>query len=84
MLATLSLVAAGIGVTLVPASMRRLQVEGIVHRPLDPAAGLVAPLNLACRRGDAAPAVRRFLGLARESSSLPEGGGAGCDTPVRR
>ena len=35
MLATLSLVAAGLGVTLVPQSMRRLQVHGVIYRPLD-------------------------------------------------
>ena len=65
MLSTLSLVAAGLGVTLVPASMRRLQAEGVVYRPLSPAAGLTAPLNLAYRRGDTAPALRLFAALAR-------------------
>jgi hypothetical protein len=52
MLATLSLVAAGLGVTLVPQSMRRLRVHGVAYRPLDSAAGLVAPLNLAYRHPD--------------------------------
>ena len=65
MLSTLSLVASGLGVSLVPASMRRLQAEGIVYRPLSPAAGLTAPLNLAYRRGDTAPALRLFTALAR-------------------
>lgn len=65
MLSTLSLVASGLGVSLVPASMRRLQAEGIVYRPLSPAAGLTAPLNLAYRRGDTAPALRLFAALAR-------------------
>ena len=55
MLATLSLVAAGLGVTLVPQSMRRLRVHGVVYRTLDGAAGLVAPLNLAYRRGETSP-----------------------------
>ena len=64
-LATLSLVAAGLGVTLVPQSMSRLRVHGVVYRPLDPAAGLVAPLNLAYRRGESAPAARRFIALVR-------------------
>jgi DNA-binding transcriptional LysR family regulator len=63
MLSTLSLVAAGLGVTVVPASMSRLEAEGVAYRPLDPAAQLVAPLNLACRRGESAPAVRRFVAL---------------------
>jgi DNA-binding transcriptional LysR family regulator len=65
MLATLSLVAAGLGVTLVPQSMRRLRVHGVAYRPLDTAAGLVAPLNLAYRRGETSPAARRFIALIR-------------------
>jgi DNA-binding transcriptional LysR family regulator len=68
MLATLSLVAAGLGVTLIPASMRRIGIEGVAYRPLDRKAGLIAPLNLACRRGENAPAVRRFIALVRQSA----------------
>jgi DNA-binding transcriptional LysR family regulator len=69
MLSTLSLVAAGLGVSLVPASMRRLQAEGVAYRGLDAKAGLTAPLNLATRRGDTAPAVRRFAALVRRSAA---------------
>src|SRR3954470_20564370 len=65
MLATLSLVAAGLGVTLVPQSMRRLRVHGVIYRTIDSAAGLVAPLNLAYRRSETSPAARRFTALAR-------------------
>jgi DNA-binding transcriptional LysR family regulator len=65
MLATLSLVAAGLGVTLVPQSMRRLQIDGVAYRALDPAGGLVAPLNLACRRGEASAPARAFISRAR-------------------
>jgi DNA-binding transcriptional LysR family regulator len=68
MLATLSLVAAGLGVTLIPASMRRIGIEGVAYRPLDRKAGLIAPLNLACRRGESAPAVRRFIALVRQTA----------------
>ena len=70
MLATLSLVAAGLGVTLVPASMRRLGVDGVAYRPLDAAAGLVAPLNLAHRRGEGSAAARRFIALVRRGGAL--------------
>jgi DNA-binding transcriptional LysR family regulator len=69
MLATLSLVAAGLGVTLVPQSMRRLRVHGVAYRPLDSASGLVAPLNLAYRRGDTSEAARRFIALVRRAAS---------------
>jgi DNA-binding transcriptional LysR family regulator len=68
MLATLSLVAAGLGVTLIPASMQRLGIEGVAYRPLARNAGLVAPLNLACRRGESTPAVRRFIALVRQTA----------------
>ena len=63
LLSTLSLVAAGLGVTLIPASMQRLRVNGVAYRRLDGDAGLIAPLNLACRRGESAAAVRRFIAL---------------------
>jgi len=68
MLSTLSLVAAGLGVTLIPASMQRLRVNGVAYRRLDGDAGLVAPLNLAYRRGESAAAVRRFIALARRTA----------------
>jgi DNA-binding transcriptional LysR family regulator len=67
MLATLSLVAAGLGVTLVPHSMRRLRVHGVVYRALDGDAGLVAPLNLAYRRGEGSAATQRFIALVRRT-----------------
>ena len=49
--ATLSLVAAGLGLSLVPASMGRIAMEGVAYRPLRPGAGLMAPLHLVTRRG---------------------------------
>ena len=67
MLATLSLVAAGLGVSLVPASMRRLRVHGVSRTArLDRAGGLVAPLNLAYRRGENSAAAQRFIALVRQ------------------
>jgi DNA-binding transcriptional LysR family regulator len=72
MLATLSLVAAGLGVTLVPQSMRRLRVHGVIYRSIDSEAGLVAPLNLAYRRSETSPAARRFTALARAWLDRPE------------
>ena len=71
MLATLSLVAAGLGVTLVPASMRRLRVHGVAYRPLDKTAGLVAPLNLAYRRTESSAATQRFIALVRRAAGQP-------------
>jgi DNA-binding transcriptional LysR family regulator len=69
MLSTLSLVAAGLGVTVVPASMSRLEAEGVVYRALDPQAQLTAPLNLAHRRSEISAAVRRFVSLVQRSAA---------------
>ncbi|HTW52496.1 MAG TPA: LysR family transcriptional regulator [Stellaceae bacterium] len=69
MLSTLSLVAAGLGVTVVPASMSRLEAEGVVYRAIDPTAQLTAPLNLAYRRDEISAAVRRFVALVQRSAA---------------
>lgn len=63
MIATLSLVAAGLGVSLVPASLTRMRLDGVEYRPLlgEPPH---AQLNLAVRRGEASTAVRRFVAVA--------------------
>jgi DNA-binding transcriptional LysR family regulator len=73
MLSTLSLVAAGLGISLVPASMSRLETEGVAYRALDKAAQLTAPLNLASRRSEASAAVRRFIAMVqRRARALTE------------
>lgn len=70
MLSTMSLVAAGLGVTVVPASMSRLEAEGVAYRRLaDSPAPLTAPLNLAYRRGEISAAVRRFVALVQRSTA---------------
>src|SRR5438067_2225806 len=51
-LSTLSLVAAGLGVSLVPASLERLGMDGVVFRRLSAETRPQAPLNLAHRRGE--------------------------------
>ncbi|MGY2290064.1 LysR family transcriptional regulator [Pseudomonas sp. SDO528_S397] len=63
MTATLSLVAAGLGVSIVPASMQRLRGDGIVYRELTACKSLVAPLHLATRVGDGSAVLARFRGL---------------------
>ena len=64
MFSTLNLVAAGLGVSIVPASMQSLHMDGVVYRRLK-GAPVKAPLQIAHRRGDAAPAVSRFVELAQ-------------------
>lgn len=67
-ISTLNLVAAGIGVSIVPASLQRLQMDGIVYRKLEDMPQLTAPLILACRRGENAAAVQRFIDLVRTTA----------------
>jgi DNA-binding transcriptional LysR family regulator len=64
--ATLSLVAAGLGISIVPASMRRIGGDGIVYRTLSGCPGLSAPLHLVMRQARLAPALARFRKLVQE------------------
>ncbi len=64
-LSTLNLVAAGLGVSLVPASLGRLGMPGVAYRRLKGRPALAAPLNLACRRAEPAPATQNFIRLVR-------------------
>ena len=64
---TLNLVAAGLGVSIVPESLRRLQMDGVVYRELSESARLTAPLILACRRGENSAAVQRFIEVVQRS-----------------
>lgn len=66
LLTTLSLVAAGLGVSVVPASLMRVQVEGIVYRPLAPAPR--APLYCAHREGVLAGPAARLLDHVNETA----------------
>jgi DNA-binding transcriptional LysR family regulator len=59
-----SLVAAGMGVALVPGSLVNLRRTGVVYRPLTDTTPRIA-LGIAWRRADDAPAVQAFVGLAR-------------------
>lgn len=63
----INLVAADLGFSLVPASMRQVRATGAVYRDVQ---GFVptADLALAHRRGDMSSIVRNFMALATESS----------------
>jgi DNA-binding transcriptional LysR family regulator len=62
----LSLVAAGLGISAVPASMQRMIMDGVAYRRLKGSNQPKAELNLASRRGDPSAVVRRFLNLGLE------------------
>jgi len=58
-----NLVAAELGVSLVPASMRQIQTKGVVFRELHDTSA-VARLSLAWRRGDTSPFLKNFVECA--------------------
>ena len=61
----LALVAAGMGVCVVPSSAQRIAMDGVVFRVIDESEGLKAVLALGWRRNDASPALRNYLNLVR-------------------
>ena len=60
MLSAINLVAAGGGITLVPASMQRYQQESVVYCAVSGDEAFSAPLHLVTRRDAANPAALRF------------------------
>ncbi len=67
-LSTLNLVAAGLGISIVPASLTRMQMDGVVYRRLKSDRKFVAPLSLAVRWSEPSASVRRFVDLARATA----------------
>ena len=65
MLTNINLVAAGIGVSVVPASMRGFRMDSVVYCRLDDAGGLHAPITLAYPAGNRNPVAANFIALAR-------------------
>jgi DNA-binding transcriptional LysR family regulator len=64
MLIGINLVAAGVGISLVPASMREVRQEGVAYCPLLDAPSLIAPLTLVYRRDETRPIVTDFIELS--------------------
>jgi DNA-binding transcriptional LysR family regulator len=60
----ITLVAANLGVSIVPVSMSQLQITGVAYRAIAGEAAPIAPLALAHRRGDTSPIVRNFIARA--------------------
>ena len=65
---TLPLVAAGIGIALVPASLQHMNIRGVAYRRLTGRTQLKVPLTLASRRGDTSAVVRQFVNLAKRTA----------------
>ena len=64
----MNLVAAGLGMSIVPASLQSLRIDGVAYRRLESATQLTAPLNIVSRRGDPSAAVRHFLSLVSKAA----------------
>ncbi len=65
---TLGLVAAGLGIALVPASLQRVHMDGVAYRRLQAPERPSAVLNLASRRGDHSAVVRNFVDVVRQAA----------------
>jgi DNA-binding transcriptional LysR family regulator len=65
---TLSLVAAGLGISLVPESLQRMHMDGVAFRRMAGSIQPAAPLYLVARRGERSMAVRKFLELVKRTA----------------
>lgn len=63
MLTNIALVAAGVGLSVVPASMTGIHESRVVYRKLDPRLGLEAPLNLVSQARSDNAVLKRFIEL---------------------
>jgi DNA-binding transcriptional LysR family regulator len=67
----IGLVAAGVGVSLVPESMQRFHREGIRYLELEEAP--ISNIEIAFRQGDPNPTVQAFIRIARQMTRQPDG-----------
>ena len=65
MMTNLNLVASGVGISVVPASMQGTHAHAISYHPLAAATALDAPLTLVWRTADASPATSTFVSLLK-------------------
>lgn len=65
-----NLVAAGLGVSIVPSSMQQVHTEGVSYRPLRPPAPS-ARLSLVYREGEQPPQLAHFIALTRQRVRAP-------------
>ena len=65
---TLGFVAAGMGVALVPQSMRHVAVDGVAYRRLPASVEAKIPMGLASRRHDPSVVVQNFAALVKQAA----------------
>jgi len=66
LIATIPMVAGGFGISLVPRSLSRVRLKGVLYLPIKGDRPR-APISLAHRRDDRSPAVKNFVSLIRRS-----------------
>ncbi|MBB4009529.1 LysR family transcriptional regulator [Allorhizobium taibaishanense] len=71
LVSTLSLVAAGLGVSIIPHSMARLETSGVAYRRFAAGSGLEAPLSLAYRSEAYHGALERFVREVKDQVAKP-------------
>jgi len=76
MMAAIQLVAAGMGISVVPQSLNAIQPKSVVYRPFDPPSAVTVPLNLAYRRHVDAQAIKRFITLSQSLAKTLQSNGA--------
>jgi DNA-binding transcriptional LysR family regulator len=69
MLTNVTLVAAGVGVSVVPASMRVVHAKDVFYATASDAPNLAAPLTLVTRIGSSSPTLARFMDFARAAGA---------------
>jgi DNA-binding transcriptional LysR family regulator len=74
----LGLVAAGIGITLVPASVQRLHRDDVRYLPIE-APGFVSPVIMSYRAGDASPFLARAVEWVRQQAGSASQGAITAD-----
>lgn len=67
----IGLVAAGMGVTIVPESVQRLRRDDVTYRPLDEQ-GLTSPLIMTIRVGDTSDHVAKFRAMIEAALAAPD------------
>jgi DNA-binding transcriptional LysR family regulator len=73
MMTCLNLVAAGVGLSVVPAAMKGAHAQAIAYRPMPRDVGLDAPLTLLYRADRTEPALANFVALVGELSAAGTG-----------
>jgi DNA-binding transcriptional LysR family regulator len=71
MLTNLMLVAAGVGISVVPASVGNVHQKDVVYRAMGEAPGVAAPLTLVYRADGQNPATKPFLKIAKRLAGRP-------------